>query len=335
MFKKSLVIACISLITFFYSYTGNAETKFVDRPDVQAFIKKMVIKHGFHEGQLIALFDKVKIRPRVMQSIKAPLEQETWQTYRKVFITKSHIDGGVNFWKHHEKILARAEKKYGVPASIIVATIGVETKYGKNKGEYPVIDALTNIAFSGSPRQAYFRSELEEFLLLAREQHLNPLTIKGSYAGAIGQPQFMPSSYRYYAVNFSGKKKIDLSNNIDDIVGSIANYYQKHGWKTNGPVAVPTTLTHTKHSLSLNEKISQKKLYKHDLAHLGLHTSYYIPSNLVVNAVELKNKNSYEYWIAFPNFQVIKRYNPSDLYAMAVYQLSYHIKSSRRKIHHV
>src|SRR6185295_2981427 len=150
----------------------------------------------------------VKIRPTVIKSIKAPLEQHPWYTYRKLFVTEWRIQQGIVFWNQYHDVLTTVEKKYGVPSSIIVATLGIETKYGQHTGEYPVIDALANIGFSNTPRAPFFRSELEEFLLLTREQKLNPLKVMGSYAGAIGQPQFMPSSYRRYAVSFQGHSKI-------------------------------------------------------------------------------------------------------------------------------
>ena len=216
MFKRILLLLGVLL-----SLSVHAdETPFVDRPEVQEFIQKMVKKHKFKEKELVKLFDSVKVRPTVMKKVRSPLEQRPWHTYQMLFVTEWRIRKGVEFWEKHKDVLSKVEKKYGVPASIIVATIGVETKYGLHTGEYPVIDALTNIAFSGSTRSNFFKSELEEFLLLSREQHLDPLKVMGSYAGAIGQPQFMPSSYRHYAVSYRGHSKIDLSNNIDDIIAA-------------------------------------------------------------------------------------------------------------------
>jgi membrane-bound lytic murein transglycosylase B len=312
---------------------ASSHANFVNQPKVQHFIDKMVAKHHFDRTELVDIFTEVKIRPRVMQSVRAPLEAEKWYTYERVFITESRIREGVAFWDRHADTLARAEQIYGVPASIIVATIGVETKYGKNKGEYPVIDALSNIAFSNSPRAPYFMQELEEFLLLAREQHLDPLKIRGSYAGAIGQPQFMPSSYRHYAINFSGNAHIDLSNNEQDIIGSVANYYNKHGWYTNQPVAVPALIEKNHYQFLLNKP--QIALDEHNLAEYGIHpyTNRKLPPNQKMKLIELQNFRSKEYWLALHNFEVIKRYNPSNLYAMAVYQLSYYIHSLRERNH--
>jgi membrane-bound lytic murein transglycosylase B len=299
MLKQLFISLFLGLFTLLTASAAHADSNFVTRTDVQSFINQMASKHQFDRAQLIALFSTVRIRPRVIQNIRVPLEARPWSTYQLVFINESHIRQGVEFWNRNQDALERAEKTYGVPASIIVATIGVETKYGKNKGEYPVIDALASIAFSDSPRAPYFRHELEEFLLLSREQHLDPVTIRGSYAGAIGQPQFMPSSYRHFAVNFSGNNHIDLSNNEYDIIGSIANYYQKHGWKTNQPVAIPTMVQHSRYRFLLKNTPS-RMLSQDELEEFGL----------------------------------IKRYNPSNLYAMAVYQLSYYITSLREKLNH-
>lgn len=302
-----------------WSHLAFASNSFSDRPDVRKFIVQMAHKHHFVESELVAVFNEVKIRPQVMKRLTTPFEQKPWYTYQMLFVTEWRIRQGVEFWNKYHDALERAEKKYGVPASIIVATIGIETKYGKNTGDYPVIDALSNIAFSNSPRAPFFRKELEEFLLLVREQHLNPLTVMGSYAGAIGQPQFMPSSYRHYAVNFDNNPTIDLSHNEIDVIGSVANYYQKHGWQMHQPVALKTALTAKKYAL-LN-------LNNIDPADYGISTLRNQKSKLI----ELQGYFGREYWLGFHNFEVIKRYNPSNLYAMAVYQLSYYISTLKGK----
>lgn len=333
MLKRIFVSVILSVVCLVNPLSATADDSFVMRSDVQLFIQQMVKKHGFQQQALVDLFETVKIRPKVMQSIRAPLEHQAWHTYQNVFLTESRIRGGVDFWERNAEALARAEKIYGVPASIIVATIGVETKYGKNKGEYPVIDALTNIAFSGSSRAPYFKSELEEFLLLTREQHLDPLAVKGSYAGAIGQPQFMPSSYRYYAVNFSGNSHIDLSNNPEDIIGSIANYYKKHGWKTDEAVAIPTLVEKNRYLFLFSQK-KPPTVTSSDLSEYGIYPYNKISPNEKIKIVPLEGHNGNEYWVSLHNFEVIKRYNPSNLYAMAVYQLSYYISELRERKNH-
>lgn len=309
-----------------------ADDQFTHRPDVQAFIEQMVKKHGFKKQALIKLFSEVKVRPQVMRHINKPLEKEPWHTYQMAFVNEWRIQHGVQFWNKYADTLKRAEKIYGVPASIIVATIGIETKYGERTGEYRVMDSLSNIGFSDSPRAGFFRKELEQFLLLTREQHVDPLKIMGSYAGAIGQPQFMPSSYRYYAVNFSNSGTIDLMHDEVDVIGSIANYYSKHGWKQNQPVAVPAlTIGNRFDYLLRNDKITQPATIT-EFARYGVVPKYKIQDDdLKARVIELQNRYSKEYWLGFHNFGVIKRYNPSDLYAMAVYQLSTYIVDLKNK----
>jgi membrane-bound lytic murein transglycosylase B len=333
LFNRIFLMLSLALLSVLFASSANADMAFVNRPDVQQFITKMVKQYGFKRSELVVLFSTVKIKPRIVQSVRAPLEVQPWFIYQNVFLTASHIHEGVAFWERNKETLARAERIYGVPASIIVATIGVETKYGKEKGAYRVLDALTNIAFSDSHRAGYFRQELVDFLLLSREQHLDPLTIRGSYAGAIGQPQFMPSSYRHFAVNFSGNSKIDLNNNVLDIIGSIANYYQKHGWLPNQPVAIPTTSETSRYRFLLHNKPSQW-LSQEELEEYGLFPVYKIPTGQKIRIIELQGARGNEYWIGLTNFEVIKRYNPSNLYAMAVYQLSYYINSLREKTYH-
>lgn len=321
MIKRLFIIVWLCLCPL----AAYADVPFNQRPEVQAFIQEMVKKHHFKKTELVSLFKDVKIRPKIMSSIKAPLEKKPWHTYQTLFVTEWRIREGAEFWKKYQDTLKRAEKTYGVPANIIVATIGVETKYGRHKGDYPVIDALTNIAFGDTPRAPYFRKELEQFLLLAREQHLNPRKVLGSYAGAIGQPQFMPSSYRNYAVNFSGSGKIDLSNNEVDVIGSIANYYKKHGWKTGQPVAVPASNQGGKYQIRFTRP---RSITKAELIAAGYDVD---DKSLKYNLLTLEGYAGPEYWLAFHNFGVIKRYNASDLYAMAVYQLSHYITDLREK----
>lgn len=325
-----LAVALLMLLTCIN--VSYADVKFTERPDVQDFIQMMVKKHGFKKQQLITLFSAVKIRPQVIKHINKPLEKEAWHTYQMLFVNEWRIEHGVKFWNKHEATLRKAEKEYGVPAAIIVATIGVETKYGQRMGEYRVIDSLSNIAFSDSKRAPFFRKELEQYLLLAKEQHFDPLKIVGSYAGAMGQPQFMPSSYRYYAINYSGSGQIDLLHDPVDVIGSVANYYKKHGWKTGEPITEQALIVGDRFDyLTRTDKIKPPFTVS-ELARYGVVPKYKLPpadASLKVKLIELQNRYNKEYWIAFHNFNVIKRYNPSDLYAMAVYQLSYYITSLR------
>lgn len=310
-----------------------ADDAFVDRKDVQEFIQKMVKQYHFDKQKLSDLFSSVKVRPQVIRHINKPLEKEPWRLYQMLFVNEWRITHGVEFWNKYADALQAAEKTFGVPASIIVATIGIETRYGQKTGEYRVMDSLSNLAFSDSPRAGFFRRELEQFLLLTREQDLDPLKIMGSYAGAIGQPQFMPSSYRAYAVNFSGSGKTDLMNDEIDVIGSIANYYRKHGWAMNEPVAVQAVIMGDRYNYLMRDKRPNQPYKISDLARFGVIPKIDVPfDNIKVKIIELDNRYSKEYWLGFRNFDVIKRYNQSDLYAMAVYQLSYYIKTLRNRL---
>lgn len=334
---RSLLLKATLLVTLYLSipcaFAAEAPNDFIHRRDVQDFMTMMVKKHHFAKPYLVSLFKEVKQRPQVIARINKPFEKEPWHIYQVVFINARHIKQGVLFWRQYEAALTRAEKQYGVPASIIVATIGIETKYGKRTGDYRVIDSLSSLGFSTSPRASFFRKELEEFLLLSKEQHLDPLKIMGSYAGAIGQPQFMPSSYRRYAVNFSHSGKTDLMNNEIDVIGSIANYYHQHGWMTHDLVAVPAlTIGDRYHYLSKKNKLTQP-LTVGELLRYGVVPKYHIDGDTKkVKVIELQNHYSKEYWLGFHNFNVIKRYNSSDLYAMAVYQLSYYIAELQERL---
>ena len=330
MLSRFLVLLLSLLLCQFCVAKENHD--FVKRPAVKIFIDKMVKKHHFKKAALVKLFKSVKIRPSVVASINHPLEQRPWYTYERLFVTEWRIREGVVFWNKYHTALSHAEKKYGVPASVIVATIGVETKYGKHTGEYPVIDALANIAFSKSTRAKFFQSELEEFLLLTREQHLDPLKVMGSYAGAIGQPQFMPSSYRRYAVSYSGHAKIDLSHNEDDIIASIANYYQKFGWQKDEPIAIPASIVGNKYQFFLDKNNGVRMSSYSTLRNYGIIPKEALATNQQFKLIELRGYWGNEYWLAFHNFGVIKRYNASDLYAMAVFQLSHYISDLREKL---
>lgn len=305
------------------NFTYADDTKpLSQRPDIQKFINSMVKKYDFNKKQLEQLFNQVKLRPYIVKTIKNPFEKQTWDVYKSHFLTAERIQGGVAFWRAHQKALAKAQAKYKVPAAIIVAILGVETKYGKTQGNHRVIDALSTLAFNYPKRQRFFKKELTQFLLLAKEQHFNLLTIKGSYAGAIGQPQFMPSSYRAYAVDFDNDGTSNLLSNDNDVIGSVANYFHKHGWKQGQAVVVRAKVsgkgyqrlnTHAKKPIySLN---TLKKRGVTPLSKLASPTSK-------LGLIKLENKSSNEYWIAYNNFYVITRYNTSKLYAMAVYQLS-------------
>lgn len=308
------------------------------RTDINAFIAVQAKQNHFKRKQLAELFDKVKLLPEVIYSISKPYEAKPWYEYEKLFITEPRIDQGVKFWKNHEKDLQRASKKYGVPIPIIIAILGVETIYGQQQGGYRVIDSLTTLAFNYPKRAPFFQKELREFLLLTRKEKIDPLEPKGSYAGAIGQPQFMPSSYRQYAVDFSGDGKKDLVNNDSDVIGSVANYFKQHGWVPGGMIAVPATVKGTRYKVLLRNQKRHHTSYKathslRDLQRYGVTPTKKIKNtkqkSLLIDLQADDNKTLY--YLTFHNFYVITRYNSSKLYAMAVLELSQEIQAAYDK----
>ncbi|HEX5364951.1 MAG TPA: lytic murein transglycosylase B, partial [Gallionella sp.] len=224
---------------------GSLSAHAVELPGIPQFIDEMVVKHQFRRDELENVFAHAQHRPAIIEAISRPATFKPWPEYRASFVNRQRVKFGLIFWDKYRMTLRRAEQKYGVPQEIIVALIGVETIYGRNAGNYRVLDALTTLAFDYPRRAVFFRDELENYLLLAREQQFDLLSLRGSYAGAMGVPQFMPSSYRKYAVDFNGNRKIDLLREDSDAIGSVANYLQGYGWLAREPVAVRAHLSAT------------------------------------------------------------------------------------------
>jgi membrane-bound lytic murein transglycosylase B len=244
-----------------------------------------------------------------------------WGQYRKIFITDKRIKGGMKFLKENQALLEQAEKTYGVPAQIITAIVGVETFYGRITGKYSVLDSLYTLGFHYPPRAKFFRSELEEFLQLAREEGVSPTAPLGSYAGAMGRPQFISSSFRAYAVDFDKDGKRDIWENNADVIGSVANYFKRHGWKAGEPVA--QLVTGAKKGFDEEIKAGYKpSLDVNALIDKGIILGSSLDKDAKVALLEMESDDGNEYWVASPNFYAITRYNHSPLYAMAVFQLS-------------
>lgn len=242
------------------------------------------------------------------------------------------MQGGIQFWKQNQAILKQAEAKYGVPANIIVAILGVETRYGQRQGDYRVIDALSTLAFDYPPRAPFFKKELGEFLLLSREHHTPPTDYLGSYAGAMGKPQFMPSSYRYYADDFLGNSKKDLMHDDQAVIASVANYFHQHGWKPSAAVAQPAQVRgYALRHINMSLKTANYPLWK--LKQEGV-SPLSSPFHTAQKAglIQLDTKTGHEYWVAYPNFYVITRYNTSPQYALVVYLLSEQLKQEWAKV---
>jgi len=283
-------------------------------------------KTKYSVSDLEKLFQEVNIKPRIIEIMDKPAESMPWHRYQKIFLTEKNISKGAEYWIQHADVLARAEKKYGVPPEIIIATLGVETRYGTNTGGFRVIDALSTLGLEYPRRSRYFSKELKNFLLLTDEQNLDPIAVTGSYAGAIGIPQFMPSSYRAYAVDFNGDGHSDLVNSVEDAIGSIANYYNEHGWTSGQPVSWPTTgVNHKANSLVVKKRKTDRDL--NDLLKKGFKLQEQVDPGLRVGLIKLDGEAGPEYRVAFDNFFVITRYNTSKLYATAVQLLGEEIKS--------
>nr|WP_232004090.1 lytic murein transglycosylase B [Legionella jordanis] len=290
------------------------------------FINKMTHDHGFNKKDLTAVLSQVQLQPQIIDSMEKPYEKKSWDVYKQLFLTQERVQQGIDFWKSNAKILEKAEKKYGVPANIIVAILGVETLYGKKQGNYRVLDALSTLAFNYPKRSAFFTKELEQYLLLCKEHKVSPTEYMGSYAGAMGKPQFMPSSYRYYAVDFTGNPKKDLMNDDEAVIASIANYFKKHGWQMNQGVAQPAKIEGNLYKrINTMNKAAAYPWQQLTAAGVKPLTAALHPPKKA-GLIELNSENGAEYWLAYPNFYVITRYNNSPQYAMVVYLLAQQLK---------
>ncbi|MDS4015561.1 MAG: lytic murein transglycosylase B [Candidatus Accumulibacter sp.] len=304
--------------------TANAEPPppFSEQTEVRAFIAAMHEQHGFDVAHLTRQFAQIRPNAIVLRAIRpaaVPEKQRSWQRYRERFLNPRRIAGGQRFWREHAAVLARAAAIYGVPPEVIVAIIGVETEYGGNMGSFTVLEALASLAFHYPPRAEFFRSELEQFLLMARENGLSPLGVKGSYAGAIGIPQFMPSSQRRYAVDFDGDDRIDLRASTSDAIGSVARYLQQYGWQKDAPIAVPAQVPGD--ASALIAAGIKPTLSVRELAAQGVRAT--ADADRPAALIDLVTPEAAtEYWLGFDNFYVITRYNRSSFYAMAVFQLA-------------
>ena len=297
------------------------------REDVTRFIQNMVAKHDYDADELGEIFSQARLSKNIISTISRPAEALPWYKYKSIFIRPDRIREGVEFWRQNKEQLERAEKQYGVPVEIMVAIIGVETKYGRNTGSYKVIDSLSTLAFDYPKRSKFFTSELEHYLLLAREQSLDPHSLKGSYAGAMGIPQFISSSYRAYAVDFDEDGLVDIWQNPTDAIGSVGNYFKQHGWREGDETAFPAIVANQDLSAFLTDGL-KPVLTISDLSENGITSQKTLDGSEKVKILQLENKDGHEYWLALHNFYVITRYNHSALYAMAVYQLADKIKKS-------
>jgi membrane-bound lytic murein transglycosylase B len=307
---------------------AQAPAKIQLKPEVEEFIDQMVRRHQFEEAALRQVFAQLKAHDDVVKAISAPATAKPWHEFRNMFLTPLRINGGVEFWQQHAGLLARARDVYGVPEKIVVSIIGVETIYGRRLGSFRVIDALYTLGFEMTERATFFRGEMEQFLLLARENALDPLGVKGSFAGAMGMPQFIPTSYRKYAVDFDGDGRINLWDSTADVIGSVANYLRQFGWVWGQPVTVPARISGARFKEVLEAGL-KPQLTLQQMQPKGVEATEELPPDVQAGLFSLDVEQGQEYWLALNNFYVITRYNRSKNYAMAVYQLANAIARER------
>jgi membrane-bound lytic murein transglycosylase B len=295
----------------------------LDQPEVRSFVDSMVEDHDFDREELRDVLAAAEVKQSILDAIARPAEKTlSWGEYRKHFLTRERIDAGAAFWVENKDTLDSISVDTGVPVEILVGIIGVETYYGRITGSYRVLDALATLAFSYPPRSKFFRRELEEYLLLVREEGMQATDATGSYAGAMGRPQFMPSSYRAYAVDSTGDGKRDIWDNWTDVAGSIANYFLKHGWKPGEDVTAQASLGGTwqgpapepANTLKASETIAS-------LSRQGVMFVTDLPADSKSELLTFEGDDGAEHWVGFHNFFVITRYNRSVMYALAVHQL--------------
>lgn len=306
---------------------------YVEYPDAQALMLDMQ-QEGFSETYLFDVLSKAKRQESILKAMSRPAEKSlNWGQYRKIFIEPKRITQGVAFWKENKAALDRAENEYGVPAEIIVSIIGVETRYGRITGSYRVLDALATLGFDYPRRGKFFQGQLKEYLRLVQEEKVDVTSLKGSYAGAMGYGQFIPSSYRNFAIDFDNDGKRDIWNNKTDAIGSVANYFAEHKWKPGAPVISGVALNgHTEEEwFSKGRKGLIPKVTLGEWQKRGVQPDLSLADEGKAILMRLEIGEDKQYWLGLHNFYVITRYNHSKLYAMAVYRLSEQIKAAYEK----
>ena len=325
MVNRKTLLLCCALLASPSQAQENFPRPYADRADVEAYIQQLTEQHDFSERELKSLFARAQQREDIIERISRPAEKTwTWARYRNLLVDEARIEKGVAFWSDHAQTLARAQQVFGVEPEYVLAILGIETRYGEVKGTFPVLDALTTLGFDYPPRADFFRSELTQFLILAREEQKDPAELLGSYAGAMGYGQFISSSYRHYAVDFDDDGVRDIWSNPVDAIGSIANYFAKHKWRPGEVVAlqmdVPAVAAQPWLTTGLSLPHTVAQLAAGDLPVAD------IQGDAKVALYRMDAQDQDEFWLALHNFYVITRYNRSHMYALAVHQLSQEIK---------
>jgi membrane-bound lytic murein transglycosylase B len=328
MLTKLKTALCLS---FLCTVAQAANAIDVERSDVRQFVDTMVEKHGYNRDDLLAVLQEAESQEAILTAISKPAEKTlTWSEYRKIFLTPERIDAGVAFWREHKADLRRISEETGVSCEVLVGIIGVETYFGRITGKYRVLDALATLAFDYPPRSKFFMRELEEFLLLVREEGMEATAATGSYAGAMGAPQFMPSSFRAYAVDSNDDGKRDIWSDWQDVIGSVANYFVAHGWERKKSVVAQASLgVEWKGELPANTLTPTETV--DSLSRQGVMFAASLPGDYKSQLLTLAGTDGDEHWVGFHNFFVITRYNRSVMYALAVHQLGQEIALEVRR----
>ena len=323
--KMARELRHIGLVILFICSGQNALAIDIGRADVKQFIDSMVSKHDYDRRSLKRMLREAQTQESILEAISKPAEKaKSWDEYRAIFITEQRITAGAEFWREHEAELRRISKDTGVPCEILVGIIGVETYFGRITGSYRVLDALATLAFDYPPRSKFFRRELEEFLLLVREERMEASGATGSYAGAMGAPQFMPSSFRAYAVDSGSDGKRDIWTDWSDVIGSVANYFVAHGWQQSKEVVTRATLANGWQGETPDNSLKPAETVR-SLSRQGVLFATDLPNDHKSQLLLLNGPEGDEYWVGFHNFFVITRYNRSVMYALAVHQLGQEI----------
>ena len=321
--KRILALALVSIL----STSCLAQ----QHPGAEEFAAQAASEYDLDQQEVISLLQNARFKQSIVDAISRPAEAKPWYDYRPIFITDKRIRGGIEFWRENEQLIAQASEKFGVDPQFIVAIIGVETFYGRITGSYRVLDALATLSFyypdTGNDRSDFFSRELMNFLILGGEEDLPLDDVTGSYAGAMGLGQFMPSSYREYAVDLDGDGRRDLWSSLPDVIGSVANYLHRHGWEPDQPVTYPAVVASGANMDLVMKRDFKPKISSAEIAEAGFSSSVPVSGETLAAVARLEEEDGDRYFITFKNFYVITRYNRSPLYAMAVYELSEAIRS--------
>lgn len=332
MLKTLTRIGCLAILSCCVPLVASAQAP---GTEAEPLIQELATEKGYAAGELRKLLQGASRSQRVIDSLNRPAEiTHTWKTYRPIFLKQSRIDAGVAFWEKHQETLERAEQRYGVPPEIIVAIIGVETFYGKRPGNISILDALYTQAYHYPKRYQFGRNQLKAFLQILMEEEMEPSMAVGSYAGAMGMPQFIPTSYLGYAVDFNGDGKRNIWSDTEDVIGSVANYFSKHNWRQGELVVLPARPIEAGQPFYTEPAQRTKKpdTPLAELAAAGIlaNQAPTLPADTLATVLHLQGAAGSEFWLGLNNFYVITRYNHSNLYAMAVYQLSQAIRSQKQ-----